>query len=140
MRLFLVGRAGWRAYWSVSVLLKRGGCMAVKAIVVALVAGILLTACAGLQQSATQPVVIKAEDLVGRGYERLGQVQVTRERLGADVLTTDDFGWASGALQEEAQKMGADAILQPELFIKSESLLFIPLTVIRARATAIRFR
>lgn len=114
--------------------------MTAKAIVAVLVAGILLTACTGLQQSTMQPVVIKAEDLVGRGYERIGQVQVTRERLGVDVLTADDFGWANGALQEEAQKMGADAILQPELFIKSESLLFIPVTEIRARATAIRFR
>ncbi len=114
--------------------------MTVKEILVVLVASIMLSACAGLQQSTTQPVVIKAEDLVGRGYERVGQVQVTRARLGAEVLTADDFGWANGALQEEAQKMGADAILQPELFIKSESLLFIPLTEIRARATAIRFR
>jgi uncharacterized protein YbjQ (UPF0145 family) len=114
--------------------------MTAKTIVGVLMVGILLSACAGLQQSASQPVVIKAEDLVGRGYERVGQVQVTRERLGAEVLTADDFGWANGALQEEARKMGADAILQPELFIKSESLLFIPVTEIRARATAIRFR
>ena len=114
--------------------------MAARAIFMVLWIAFSLMACAGLQQSSALPVVVKAEDLVGRGYERIGHVQVAKERYGVDVLSADDYGWAHVALQEEARKIGADAILQPELTINSQSLLLVPITEIRARATAIRFR
>jgi hypothetical protein len=111
-----------------------------KSMMLVLVASVLFTACATLQNSHVLPVVIKAEDLVGRSYERIGVVQVTRDRLGADVLYADDYAWAQQSLQEEALKIGADAITQPELTSSVQSLFLVPLAELKARATAIRFR
>jgi len=103
-------------------------------------AGLLLGACATAHVSQPLPVVIKAEDLVGHRYEKIGTVQVTRDRFGGDVLYADDYLWAQQSLQEEARKLGADAITQPELTSLSQSLLLFPVAEIRGRATAIRFR
>ena len=114
--------------------------MNIRFLVVIMAMTLSVSGCAGLQASAALPVVIKAEDLVGRGYERIGQVQVSRERFGGDVLSTDDFSWAGQALQEEARKIGADAILQPELTVSTQSFLLFPMAEVRGRATAIRFR
>lgn len=100
----------------------------------------LLTACVTTSPSSSLPAIVRVEELSGRGYERIGTVQLSRERLGAEVLNVDDYAWAQTALQEEAQKMGADAILPPELTISAQSFLLIPFTEIKARATAIRFR
>jgi hypothetical protein len=108
-------------------------------VMMVLVAGFLLTGCAALQTAQVLPVVVKAEDLVGRSCERIGIVQVSRERLGVDVLHADDYAWAQRTLQEEALRIGADAITAPELRATAQSFLFFPIAELKARATAIRF-
>ena len=114
--------------------------MNIRAMVAMLLLSGTLSACVSLQTNTVMPVVVRADDLAGRGYERIGTVQLSRERFGVEVLNADDYNWAHAALQAEAGKIGADAILQPELTINEHSFLFIPFTEIKARATAIRFR
>lgn len=106
----------------------------------------LLTGAGLIAGCATAPIrtvdvqVVTLEDLSIGGYQRIGVLQVSRERLGIDLLSSDDYAWALQALQKEAQKIGADAITQPELSSHAQSLLLIPLTEIRGRANAIRFQ
>lgn len=114
--------------------------MKMRILLAVLVVSGLLSACVSFQSSVVLPAVVKGEELAGRGYERIGTVQLTRERFGADVLSVDDYSWAQAALQAEAAKIGADAILVPELSIRENTFMLIPCTEIRARATAIRFR
>jgi hypothetical protein len=114
--------------------------MITKKLFLGLSAGLLLGACAAVQVAQTLPMIIKVEDLAGHRHEKVGTVQVSRERFGGDLLSADDYAWAQQSLQDEARKLGADAITQPELTSVSQSLLLFPIAEIRGRATAIRFK
>jgi len=110
--------------------------------------GILLALCVLLSsgcgtlssQSRMLPPILQLDQLQ-QSYVRIGTVQVSRDRYGSSVdLTANDFDWAHNALREEANKLGADAIIAPEVRVETISVLLFPAAEIIARATAIKFR
>lgn len=108
-------------------------------------ASALLTAsCATLSpNTATDPnrlPPILAQDEIIQPYTKLGTVEVSRERLGhIDDLKNESDEWAYDALGAEAAKMGADAVILPEVRAEKGTYLFIPSTSIKAKGIAIRF-
>ncbi|AJE02830.1 hypothetical protein [Geobacter pickeringii] len=101
-------------------------------------------ACATVPPSATNgrelPPIL-AQDEIFRPYVKLGTVEVTRERFGAiDDLRNEADDWANEALETEAAKLGADAVILPEIRGEKSSYLFFPVTEIKAKGVAIKFR
>lgn len=103
---------------------------------------LLLTACAGLYPTPSDQLPpILAQDELFRPYVKVGTVQVSRERLGhIDDLQDEADDWAYDALGSEAAKMGADAVILPEIRAEKGFYLFFPTTEITAKGIAIRFR
>lgn len=97
-----------------------------------------LSACTSIHGGPLPPVM--AQEELGRPYTKVGVVSVSRVRLGSmSDLTSEDYGWAHQALAEEAGKIGADAVILPEVKVEASSYLYIPVSDIKARGVAIRF-
>lgn len=105
---------------------------------------LLTTACATLTPATapdpnTLPPIL-AQDEIMRPYTKLGTVEVSRERLGhIDDLNNEADEWAFDALGAEAAKIGADAIIFPEVRAEKGKYLLVPSTSIKAKGIAIRF-
>ena len=96
---------------------------------------------------STLPIVrdlppILAQDELIRTHEKLGRVQATREVYGiVDYQITPDIrDWGFTALREEAAKMGADAVILPEVTGHTVTYLVMPTTEYRATGVAIKFK
>ncbi|ABB30984.1 hypothetical protein GeomeDRAFT_3079 [Geobacter metallireducens RCH3] len=97
-----------------------------------------LTPTTALDPNKLPPIL--AQDEIIRPYTKIGTVEVSRERLGhIDDLKNEADEWAYDALGAEAAKLGADAIILPEVQAKKGSYLFFPSTSIKAKGIAIRF-
>ncbi len=85
---------------------------------------------------------ILAQDELIRPYTTIGRIQVTREVYGiADPLMTSEIReWGHTAIRTEAAKMGADAVILPEVTGRSITYLVIPSTEYRATGVAIKFK
>lgn len=84
---------------------------------------------------------ILAQDEIFRPYVKVGTVEVSRKRLGhVDDLTAEADEWAYDALGEEAARMDADAVTLPELRAEKRIYIIFPVTEIRAKGVAIKFR
>ena len=84
---------------------------------------------------------ILSQDELIRPYTKLGRIQVTREIYGPDnTLSSDIKAWGLAALRQEAEKMGADAIMLPEVTGHSTTHGIIPSTEYRATGFAIKFK
>jgi len=85
---------------------------------------------------------ILAQDELIRPYTTIGRIQVTREVYGiVDPLMTPEMReWGHAAIRAEAAKMGADAVILPEVTGRSITYLVIPSTEYRATGVAIRFK
>ncbi|WP_298273434.1 hypothetical protein [Geobacter sp.] len=105
---------------------------------------LLTAACAAAPLSATaerELPPILAQDEIFRPYVRIGTVEVSRERFGAvDDLRGEADDWANEALEAEAAKLGADAVILPEIRGERSSYLLFPITEIKAKGVAIKFR
>lgn len=108
-------------------------------------ASALLTAsCATLNPAPppdpnTLPPIL-AQDEILRPYTKIGTVEVSRQRLGhVDDLKNEADEWAHDALGAEGAKLGADAIILPEVRAEKGTYLFFPSTSIKAKGIAIRF-
>lgn len=105
---------------------------------------ILTAACATITPTTTRdpntlPPIL-SQDEIFRPYTKLGTVEVSRERLGhIDDLTNEADEWAFDALGAEAAKLGADAIILPEVRAEKGTYFLIPSTSIKAKGIAIRF-
>jgi hypothetical protein len=98
----------------------------------------VFAACAS-QVRALPPIL--TQEQLDRPYVKVGVVHVSRERYGSvEDLSPADYDWANQALREEAQRIGADAIIFPELRADTASYLLFPASEISATATAIKFR
>jgi uncharacterized protein YbjQ (UPF0145 family) len=109
-----------------------------------LAGGVLLAAlvgCAGVPTTADPyPPILSAEE-IPRAYVKLAVLDVHNDRFGAvEGLAPADYAWAHQALREEAARIGADAVIQPEVRVEVSSFLFFPRSEIHARAIAVRFR
>ncbi|HIJ95722.1 MAG TPA: hypothetical protein HPP94_08295 [Desulfuromonadales bacterium] len=114
-----------------------------KFFLLALLVASVLTGCALLNMNSQgeYPPFLSLEELNSRPYARLGRIQVTREAYGTDsVLMPDIKAWGMEAIRQEAEKMGADAIIQPEVTGRTTSYGLLPSTEYRASGVAIKFK
>ena len=71
----------------------------------------------------------------------LGRIQITREVFDTDALgKTDVYDWGTAALRREAAKMGADAVIFPEVSGAKTTTGLLPSTEFRAAGVAIKFK
>lgn len=109
-------------------------------VTVALVAG-----CAGVDSNtrddaSTLPPILTLDEVI-RPYVKIGRIQITREVFKTDALNnTDVYDWGTAALRREAAKMGADAIIFPEINGSYVMSVVIPSTEYRATGVAIKFK
>jgi len=83
-----------------------------------------------------------AQDEILRPYTKLGKIQVTREIYGIldYKLNPDIREWGYAAIRAEADKMGADAVISPEVTGTTTTYMFVPSTEYRATGIAIKFK
>ena len=86
------------------------------------------------------PPLLTQEELL-RPYLKVAAIEVRRSRYGSpDDFTPADYSWAHQALREEVAKIGADAVIFPEVTVEVHRYLFFPISELKAKGTAIRFR
>lgn len=111
----------------------------------ALVTTLLLAGCAGVDSntrsdSSGLPPIL-TEDEVVRPYVSLGKIQITREVFTTDALVKSDvYDWGTAALRREAGKMGADAVIFPEVTGAKMTNGVLPSTEFRATGVVIKFK
>jgi hypothetical protein len=99
------------------------------------------SACASVSVHAKELPPVLAQDELLRPYDKVATISVRRERYGdREDLTPDDYSWAYHALREEAARIGADAVIFPEVKIELERYLFFPTSEMKAKGIAIKFR
>jgi hypothetical protein len=87
-----------------------------------------------------QPPILSQDELI-RPYSKIGRIQVTREVYGMDYsLSPDIKAWGYAAIRHEAEKMGADAVMLPEVTGRTTTTGLIPATEYRATGFAIKFK
>ncbi|MEI7816432.1 MAG: hypothetical protein WCI45_04475 [Desulfuromonadales bacterium] len=103
---------------------------------------ITLTSCSTTNKSShASDLPILSQDELIRPYTKLARIQVTRETYGSDYsLTPDIKAWGLAAVRQEAEKMGADAIMLPEVTGRTTSYGILPSTEYRATGFAIKFK
>jgi hypothetical protein len=88
------------------------------------------------------PAILTLDELL-RPYHTLGRIQVTRVVYFSEYTLTPNLQeWGIKALREEARKMGADALILPEVTSRQKSTILLPAfdaTEYRATGTAIKF-
>jgi len=113
------------------------------AILLLLLSALLASGCGTLRHAPPPELPpILGEDEIIRPYVKLGRIQITREVYGvADyVLTPDIRAWGFQVVREEAAKMGADAVISPEVTGRTTTYLVLPSTEYRATGVAIKFK
>ncbi|MBT1071129.1 hypothetical protein [Pelotalea chapellei] len=85
---------------------------------------------------------ILAQDELIRPYVQLGRVQITREVYGIidPEIKPDLIEWGHSGIRAEAEKMGADAVILPEVSGTTTNYLIVPTTEYRATGIAIKFK
>lgn len=93
------------------------------------------------QTSNNDELPILSQDELIRPYTKLGRIQVTRETYGSDYsLSPGIMAWGLAAVRHEAEKMGADAIMLPEVTGRFTNYGIIPSTEYHATGFAIKFK
>ncbi len=91
--------------------------------------------------SRADELPILSQDELIRPYIKLGRIQVTREVYGADYAVSSDISaWGLSAVRQEAAKLGADAVMLPEVTGRTTTSGIFPLTEYRATGFAIKFK
>lgn len=86
------------------------------------------------------PPILTQDELL-RPYQNAGGIEVRRSRYGSPAdFVPDDYSWAYLSLRKEAARIGADAVIFPEVKVQQEIYLFFPTSEIKAKGTAINFR
>ena len=102
----------------------------------------LISSCSTTKQaSPNEGLPFLSQDELIRPYIKLGRIQVTRESYWSDYsLSPEIKTWGLAAVRQEAEKMGADAIILPEVTGHTTSYGIIPSTEYRATGYAIKFK
>lgn len=102
---------------------------------------LLSSACASVSVHSKELPPVLAQDELLRPFDKVATISVRRERYGdPEDLTPDDYSWAYHALRQEAARIGADAVILPEVKIELERYLFFPTSEMKAKGIAIKFR
>jgi hypothetical protein len=102
---------------------------------------VLTAGCAARRHSplALPPIMTQSE--LQRPYTKLGILEYSSQRFGnIDGLTLQDYEWAHGELREGALRLGADAVILPEVRYEHDTFLLFPSSEIKAKGVAIRFQ
>jgi hypothetical protein len=84
---------------------------------------------------------ILAQDELLRPFERVATVSVRRHRYGdPSDLTPADYNWAFDAMREQARRIGADAVILPEVTVELHRYIFYPVSEMTAKGVAIKFK
>ena len=111
-------------------------------IVATMLLALLSSGCSAFRPAPTHelPPALSQDELI-RPYVKLGRIQITREVFVTDWAVTPDIReWGIQAVREEAAKMGADAVIFPEVTGRSLTTLMVPATEYRATGVAIKFK
>lgn len=102
---------------------------------------LLIASCSTLPPTRELPPILGQDEIL-RTYVKLGRIQVSREVYGiVDYqLTPDIREWGLSAVREEAAKIGADAVILPEVTGHTTTYLVMPTTEYRATGVAIKFK
>lgn len=96
--------------------------------------------CATVTFNAGAPPILRQDELL-RPYNKVGTIEVRRVRhFAKEDLTPADYNWAYDALRAEAAKIGADAVILPEVKVEMDTYIVFPKSEMTARGTAIKFR
>lgn len=99
----------------------------------------LLTSGCAYHRGSQLPL-LSQEELI-RPYIKLGRIQVTREVFLADYAMTPDIkAWGVAAVQQEAEKLGADAVMLFEVTGRTTTHTVLPSSEYRATGFAIKFK
>jgi hypothetical protein len=111
-------------------------------LVISMLFATLPTSCSTTKQASHNDwLPILSQDELIRPYTKLGRIQVTRETFLTDYLLSPDIkAWGLAAVRQEAEKMGADAIMLPEVTGRTTTYGIFPSTEYHATATAIKFK
>lgn len=113
---------------------------------VLLICSALFTSCVTTKQTShTGNVPILSQDELIRPYTKMGRITVTRESFVPShapdyILPPDIKAWGTAAVRQEAEKMGADAIMLLEVTGRTTSFGVIPSTEYLATGFAIKFK
>jgi hypothetical protein len=106
-----------------------------------LVAVTFLTSCATsllhFGSDAGLPPILAEDELI-RPYSKLGRIQIAVEIYGPELPNLQEWGFR--ALREEASKMGADAVILPEVTSHPSTYLIVPSNEYKATGVAIKFK
>jgi|GEM_PF-757549 len=126
---------------------RRGRVSPVRHLLVVIVWSVVAVATAGLSGCAVTKHAphslppIMTQDELQRPYVKLGALEYSRSRIGSvEGLTTQDYEWAYGELREGARRLGADAVILPEVRLEQSTYLIFPSGEIKAKGIAIQFR
>jgi len=102
----------------------------------------LLNSCSMTNQTShNDGLPILSQDELIRPYTKLGRIKVSRETYGSDnALSPDIKAWGLAVVRQEAEKMGADAIMLPEVTGHSTTYGLFPSTEYIATGFAIKFK
>jgi hypothetical protein len=91
-------------------------------------------------QSQELPAILEQGEIL-RPYQKVASIEVRRARYGsADDLTPDDYDWAYLALRQEGARIGADAVITPEVRVELHRYILFPVSEMKARGVAIKFQ
>mgnify|MGYP000893351104 FL=1 len=107
----------------------------------------LFTGCSAIPTTGPSnqdlPPVLAQDELL-RPYEKMGRIQIIREVYFTDYSLSPSLQeWGLAALREEARKMGADALILPEIDSRQITIVMFPAfpaTEYRAAGVAIKFK
>lgn len=112
------------------------------AALVFLVAGCATTVQYFEKENGNLPPIL-SQDEVQRPYAKLARVEITREMYAFafdGIINPDIKAWGFAALRREAGKLGADAVIFPEITGQSVTGVVLPSTEYRASGIAIKFK
>lgn len=105
---------------------------------------LLVTGCAffAAKEPEKELPVVLTQDEILRPYAQLGRIQITKNVYLTDqTLKSSMQEWGLQALREEARKLGADALMLPDISSREQALYIFPgLPVYEWRATGIAIR
>lgn len=113
-----------------------------KLLIILLMISTVSTGCITTRSSSkAEELPILSQDELIRPYIKLGRIQITREVYGTDYSISPDItAWGLSAVRLEALKLGADAVMLPEVTGRTTTSGIIPLTEYRATGFAIKFK
>ena len=111
-----------------------------------LISAITLAGCSALppRGGGDDLPTILTQDEILRPYVTLGRIQITREVYWFDhALRPNLQEWGLRSLQEEAKRLGADALILPDISSREMAIFVfpaLPATEYRATGVAIKFK